>query len=162
MARAADSSYDLATILIAIGHLGGDTRPWLTDPHAGVRSCAALAPDLADDATASQVLWDFPLNKALHKALDLYMSRRRACGLPMLIVDTDPVSVERQLQTGRLTCPACSAVLTPWGHGRPWEVRGDLGARLFVRPRRSRCSGSVSHRCCFRTRSGRVGRMRPR
>ncbi|WP_406396724.1 DUF6431 domain-containing protein [Streptomyces sp. NBC_00882] len=54
--------------------------------------------------------------------------------------------MERQLQTGRLTCPACSAVLTPWGHGRPREVRGDLGARLFVRPRRSRCSGcGVTH-----------------
>ncbi|MGV9270082.1 hypothetical protein ACWDRR_36140 [Kitasatospora sp. NPDC003701] len=56
MARAADSSYDLATIVIAIGHLGGDTRPWLTDPHAGVRACAALAPDLASDDTAEQVL----------------------------------------------------------------------------------------------------------
>ncbi|MEV7740123.1 DUF6431 domain-containing protein [Streptomyces sp. NPDC088921] len=54
--------------------------------------------------------------------------------------------MERQLQTGRLTCPACSAVLTPWGHGRPREVRGDLGARFFVRPRRSRCSGcQVTH-----------------
>jgi hypothetical protein len=58
MARAADSSHDLATILIAIGSLGGDTRPWLTDPHAGVRVCAALAPDLADDDTASQVLME--------------------------------------------------------------------------------------------------------
>ncbi|MCX4571861.1 hypothetical protein OHB41_01320 [Streptomyces sp. NBC_01571] len=56
MARAADSSYDLATIVLAIGHLGGDTRPWLTDPHAGVRSCAALAPDLAGDDTAEHVL----------------------------------------------------------------------------------------------------------
>ncbi|WP_434435263.1 DUF6431 domain-containing protein [Streptomyces noursei] len=27
----------------------------------------------------------------------------------------------------------------PWGHGRPREVRGDLGTRLSVRPRRSRC-----------------------
>jgi hypothetical protein len=56
MARASDSSHDLATILIAIGSLCGDTRPWLTDPHAGVRVCAALAPDLADDDAASQVL----------------------------------------------------------------------------------------------------------
>ncbi|MET7574759.1 hypothetical protein ABZT04_40755 [Streptomyces sp. NPDC005492] len=58
MARAADSSYDLATILIAVGHLGGDTRPWLTDPHAGVRACAALAPGLADDDTADEVLME--------------------------------------------------------------------------------------------------------
>lgn len=58
LAQAADSSYDLATFLIAIGHLGGDTRPWLTDPHAGVRVCAALTPGLADDDTANQVLME--------------------------------------------------------------------------------------------------------
>lgn len=56
MAQAADSSHALGTTLIAIGHLGGDTRPWLTDPHPGVRACAALAPDLAGDDTAEQVL----------------------------------------------------------------------------------------------------------
>ncbi|MER6784288.1 hypothetical protein ABT330_06545 [Streptomyces sp. NPDC000658] len=31
--RAAESSYEVATLLIAVGRLGGDTRPWLTDPH---------------------------------------------------------------------------------------------------------------------------------
>ncbi|MFD9061875.1 hypothetical protein ACFVZ3_10170 [Kitasatospora purpeofusca] len=56
MARAAESPYDVGTILVAIGHLGGDTRPWLTDPHEGVRGCAALAPDLAGDDTADRVL----------------------------------------------------------------------------------------------------------
>jgi hypothetical protein len=59
----------------------------------------------------------------------------------VLIVDTDVVRVERQLRAGELTCPSCGAVLAPWGHGRPREIRGDLGARLFVRPRRSRCMG---------------------
>jgi len=58
MARTTDCSHDLATILTAIGHLGGDTRPWLADPHAGVRACAALAPDLAGDDTAEQVLME--------------------------------------------------------------------------------------------------------
>ncbi|MFD7054859.1 DUF6431 domain-containing protein [Streptomyces mirabilis] len=54
--------------------------------------------------------------------------------------------MERQLQAAQLNCPSCSAVLTPWGHGRSREVRGDLGARLFVRPRRSRCSGcGITH-----------------
>ncbi|MFE5325492.1 hypothetical protein ACFRCG_03600 [Embleya sp. NPDC056575] len=55
-ARAADSPCDPATIVIAIGHLGGDTRPWVTDPHAGVRACAAPAPDLAGDDAAVRVL----------------------------------------------------------------------------------------------------------
>ncbi|NEA68925.1 hypothetical protein G3I56_41790 [Streptomyces sp. SID12488] len=64
----------------------------------------------------------------------------------MLIVDTDVVRVERQLRAGELACPACGAVLAPWGHGRPREIRGDLGSRLFVRPRRSRCTGcQVTH-----------------
>ncbi|MFJ3309574.1 hypothetical protein ACIPSA_42400 [Streptomyces sp. NPDC086549] len=64
----------------------------------------------------------------------------------MLIVDTDVVCVERQLRAQELMCPACRAVLAPWGHGRPREIRGDLGARLFVRPRRSRCTGrQVTH-----------------
>ncbi|MFG2919036.1 hypothetical protein ACGF0D_39930 [Kitasatospora sp. NPDC048298] len=56
MAEATESAYDLATILVAIGHLGGDTRHWLTDPHAGVRGCAALAFGLAGDNTADQAL----------------------------------------------------------------------------------------------------------
>ncbi|MGW1529771.1 DUF6431 domain-containing protein [Streptomyces sp. NPDC002159] len=54
--------------------------------------------------------------------------------------------MERQLQTDRLTCPACNAALAPCGHGRPREVRGDLGTCLFVHPRRSRCPGcQVTH-----------------
>lgn len=56
MTRAADSPYDAATILIAIGQLRGDTRPWLRDARVGVRGCAALAPELSHDATAAQVL----------------------------------------------------------------------------------------------------------
>lgn len=56
MAAAAESMYDLATYVIAIGQLGGDTRRWLTDPRPGVRGCAALAPGVAGDAAASTVL----------------------------------------------------------------------------------------------------------
>ncbi|MER6076267.1 hypothetical protein ABT187_47645 [Streptomyces sp. NPDC001817] len=64
----------------------------------------------------------------------------------MLIVDTGVVRVERQLRAGKPTCPSCGAMLAPWGHGRPREVRGDLGSRLSVRPRRSRCTGyQVTH-----------------
>ncbi|MET7700336.1 DUF6431 domain-containing protein, partial [Streptomyces sp. NPDC005485] len=64
----------------------------------------------------------------------------------MLIVDAAAVRVERQLLAGELTCPSCGAPLVPWGHGREREVRGDLGVRWFVRPRRSRCSGcQVTH-----------------
>ncbi|MGW6884407.1 hypothetical protein ACWGEU_29575 [Streptomyces goshikiensis] len=37
---------------------------------------------------------------------------------------------ERRLRAGELMCPPCGAVLAPQGHGRPREVRGDLGSRL--------------------------------
>ncbi|WP_143200512.1 hypothetical protein [Kitasatospora sp. CB01950] len=40
LARAAESRYDLATVVLAGGDLGGDTRPWLTASHSGVRACA--------------------------------------------------------------------------------------------------------------------------
>ncbi|WP_162688714.1 MULTISPECIES: DUF6431 domain-containing protein [unclassified Streptomyces] len=64
----------------------------------------------------------------------------------MLVVDSDGLLVERQLRQGRLICPACEAVLAPWGHGRPRSIRGDLGARLFLLPRRTRCSAcKVTH-----------------
>ena len=64
----------------------------------------------------------------------------------MLIVDNDVLLVERQLRQGQLICPSCGAVLAPWGHGQPRSIRGDLGARLFLRPRRTRCSGcKVTH-----------------
>ncbi|MFE3108888.1 hypothetical protein [Kitasatospora indigofera] len=56
MARAAGPAHERATIVVAIGDLGGDTRPWLSDPHAGVRGSAALAPALAGDDTADHVL----------------------------------------------------------------------------------------------------------
>lgn len=56
MTADAESVYDLATIVIAIGLLDGDTRPWLADPCPGVRGSAALAPGLADDAQATEVL----------------------------------------------------------------------------------------------------------
>lgn len=52
----AESSHAVATILIALGLLGGDTRPWLADPDPGVRGCAALAPGLAGDVAATEVL----------------------------------------------------------------------------------------------------------
>ncbi|MEU4255829.1 DUF6431 domain-containing protein [Streptomyces fradiae] len=64
----------------------------------------------------------------------------------MLIVDADVLLVERRLRTGELLCPSCGAVLAPWGRGRPREIRGDLGVRRFVRPRRSCCTGcQVTH-----------------
>ncbi|WP_354006204.1 DUF6431 domain-containing protein [Streptomyces sp. NBC_00094] len=66
--------------------------------------------------------------------------------VPVLIVDSDVLLVQRRLRTGELLCPSCGAVLAPRGHGRPREIRGDRGVRRFVRPRRSRCTGcQVTH-----------------
>ncbi|MFF2404624.1 hypothetical protein ACWCY1_27675 [Streptomyces goshikiensis] len=53
---------------------------------------------------------------------------------------------ERRLRAGELMCPPCGAVLAPQGHGRPREVRGDLGSRLsyILGVRTARWSG---HAC---------------
>lgn len=58
-ARSAESPWALATIMIATGRLHGDTSPWLTHANMGVRSCAALAPELATDKRATEILLDW-------------------------------------------------------------------------------------------------------
>lgn len=55
-ARAATRDGEVATFLIALGDLGGDTRPWLNSPHLGIRASAAMAEDLAGDGTAAGIL----------------------------------------------------------------------------------------------------------
>lgn len=55
-ARAATRDGEVATYLIALGDLGGDTRPWLNSPHLGIRASAAMAEDLAEDGTAAMIL----------------------------------------------------------------------------------------------------------
>jgi hypothetical protein len=63
----------------------------------------------------------------------------------MLTVETDPVSVEERLGSGRLACPGCSAVLARWGHARGRQVR-DTDGGLWIVPRRARCTGcGVTH-----------------
>ena len=42
-----------AGLVLALGELGLAPREYLTDPHPGVRACAALAPALADDEAAT-------------------------------------------------------------------------------------------------------------
>ena len=55
-ARAATRDGEVATYLIALGDLGGDTRPWLNSPHLGIRASAAIAEGLAGDRTAAEIL----------------------------------------------------------------------------------------------------------
>ncbi|WP_418952549.1 DUF6431 domain-containing protein [Streptomyces albireticuli] len=90
------------------------------------------------------VLWHLGRLAVLRPCSELSTALPRR--LSVLIVDSDALLVERQLRASQLECPRCSSVLAPWGHGRPREIRGDLGARLFLRPRRTRCSGcKVTH-----------------
>src|SRR5258708_4535741 len=64
----------------------------------------------------------------------------------MLTVEASPVSVERRLAAGDLSCPCCGGVLARWGWARERALRG-LGGRLTrIRPRRARCRGCrVTH-----------------
>jgi hypothetical protein len=60
----------------------------------------------------------------------------------MLTVSDDPVSVELELQAGRVGCPGCGGRLRPWGWARVRVVREGLvaaGPSRWLRPRRSRC-----------------------
>ena len=56
MAEHAEHAYERATLVFAIGDLGGTPRRRLDDPNAAVRGCAALAEALADDEAATRVL----------------------------------------------------------------------------------------------------------
>ncbi|WP_344088828.1 hypothetical protein [Luedemannella helvata] len=51
-----DDPYHRASMLLGVGELDGTPRQWLRDPHPGVRICAALAPALADDPEAIEIL----------------------------------------------------------------------------------------------------------
>ena len=58
----------------------------------------------------------------------------------MVTVSVDPVRVESQLQTGKLSCPSCDdGRLGPWGWARPRQVGRTTQDLAWVRPRRSRC-----------------------
>jgi hypothetical protein len=58
----------------------------------------------------------------------------------VLTVETDVDRVEERLRSGALTCPGCAGRLAGWGRARARTVRG-LGGSLWLRPRRSRCTG---------------------
>ncbi|MEU8820156.1 hypothetical protein [Actinoplanes sp. NPDC048796] len=69
-----------ASMLLGLGELGGSTRKWLTDPELGVRVCAALAPGLAADEDATEVLRSAALDPA---ALDAAFGDMRLHQLPL-------------------------------------------------------------------------------
>lgn len=50
---AAAAPDERAALVLAMGELGVEPRRYLDDPNPGVRACAALAPALADDPTAT-------------------------------------------------------------------------------------------------------------
>lgn len=79
----------------------------------------------------------------------------------MLIVESDPVAVERALVAGELTCPACAGELRPWSSARNRVVREER-RETTVAPRRSRCSSCkkthvlLPDRCLLRRRDALV------
>jgi len=56
--------YDRASLVLGIGELGRQPTEWLGDSHPGVQLCAAMAPRLADDPRALDIL----LQAARHPA----------------------------------------------------------------------------------------------
>lgn len=64
----------------------------------------------------------------------------------MLTVEDEPVSVERRLAAGDLSCPGCGGPLARWGFGLPRTLRGRGAAVVRRRPRRTRCRGcGITH-----------------
>lgn len=62
----------------------------------------------------------------------------------MLTVETDAGSVERRLAVGDLSCPGCGGRLAPWGWATERVWRGQGGAKVATRPRRSRCRSCLA------------------
>ncbi len=56
-----------------------------------------------------------------------------------LIVSSNERVVEDELIQGKLSCPSCKGVLSPWGSARTRTVRMVSGVST-VRPRRARCA----------------------
>ncbi|MFC8917508.1 hypothetical protein ACFT5C_17225 [Streptomyces sp. NPDC057116] len=56
LAGAAGGAEERASLVLDLGDLGGAPRAWLADPHPVVRGAAALAPALAEDPGALDVL----------------------------------------------------------------------------------------------------------
>jgi hypothetical protein len=56
----------------------------------------------------------------------------------MLLIAMTSERLEAVLAAGRLSCPACSGRLSPWGFARCRSVRL-RGETRSVRPRRARC-----------------------
>jgi hypothetical protein len=61
-------------------------------------------------------------------------------GGSLLTVNVDAVGVEKMLRAGLLSCPTCTAAVSPWGFARLRWLRSADGL-VRLRPRRSRCSG---------------------
>src|SRR4051812_1751456 len=63
----------------------------------------------------------------------------------MLVVDSDPRSVEAQLQAGRLACPGCGGRLSCWGFTASRTVRMRDGERSMRLRRACCCSCGATH-----------------
>ena len=58
----------------------------------------------------------------------------------MVMVDVDPVEVDRRLAAGELACPRCGGRLRPWGWAR-WRTTRGADRDVRHRPRRAACAG---------------------
>jgi len=61
----------------------------------------------------------------------------------MLIVETNPLEVERALLAGEFECPNCGGRLVPWWYGRWRLLRNRDGTEDRRRPRRARCTSCL-------------------
>ncbi|WP_430785427.1 hypothetical protein [Actinoplanes sp. G11-F43] len=118
----AGTSVHRAGMLLDLGELGGSTRDWLTDPHLGVRVCAALSPGLATDPQATAVLRAADPDALDHAFGDMFLHQHARLSQVVAEALTDP---RRPMTTSGPTRPACGTPPRPGpGPGRPRRCPG--------------------------------------
>jgi len=106
-----------ASLVAGIGQLGGQPHAWLNDGHLGVRTCAALAPALATDPAALELLMAVSrAPRALNAAFGEDLSSRTLHPCAAQVADTVCRRVddfERLFDSALATLPFNAIWLTP-------------------------------------------------
>ncbi|WP_426503410.1 hypothetical protein ACPPVO_38035 [Dactylosporangium sp. McL0621] len=133
-ARAADAADadERAALVLALGDLGLSPRAFLSDPHPGVRACAALAPALADDEAATEEILTALANPA---AIDTWFTVKppqfpQRMRIPLIAAAVARVPDPSRLLEAALALAPIASIHT---------ARSDWGVLLKALPPEQRC-----------------------
>ena len=136
---------DRAALVLAIGELGGEPRTFLNDPEFVVRSCAALAPALAQDPIATALIL-----QAVERSIEI---DRLTDGIPQFGMRARysfvKAAVERAASFEALLPGALAVASVSNAHSVENDI-GPLLSRAFPEPYRPDHSLSPSQRAFLR------------